>query len=138
MKNFSEKEIEEVKFMLNHLKTMDDKTDIIIKASNGVLTLIVGIVAFMIAFASERITTYDVILVSIPISLVLVSMVSSLLLLYPKFTQLVFFEREDFQTIERRYYLSLKKKNFWMKVSVFSLVLGILSFILWFMYVVLQ
>ncbi|ADC66563.1 hypothetical protein Ferp_2455 [Ferroglobus placidus DSM 10642] len=138
MRNFSEKEIEEVKFMLSHLKTIDDKTDIIIKASNGVLTLIVGIVAFMIAFASEKITAYDVILVSVPISLVLVSMVSSLLLLYPKFTQLVFFEREDFQTIERRYYLSLKKKNFWMKISVFSLVLGILSFILWFMYVVLQ
>jgi len=138
MRNFEEREMEEVKFMLNHLKTIDDKTDIIIKASNGVLTLIVGIVAFMIAFASDKITTRDVILVSVPISLVLVSMISSLLLLYPKFTQLVFFEREDFQTIERRYYLSLRKKNFWMKVSVFSLVLGILSFILWFMYVVLQ
>ncbi len=137
MGRLNEHEIKEVNFMLSHLKTIDDKTDIIIKASNGVLALIVGIVAFMIAFAPKKLTYLDIALVTIPISLILTSMISSLLLLYPKFTQLVFFEREDFNSIERRYYLSLKKKNFWIKLSVFSLIFGIISFIAWFLFVII-
>ncbi|RLF91412.1 hypothetical protein DRN46_01375 [Thermococci archaeon] len=124
----------EVQFMLNHLKAMDDKTDVVIKAANGVMALIVGVIAFLMAFAPQKLDELSMIAVSIPITSVLLSIISSLLLLYPKFTQLVFFEKEeDFEKIEERYYASLRKKTKWMKVTLFWLVLGIISFVSWFM-----
>ncbi|RLI14187.1 hypothetical protein DRO49_06445 [Candidatus Bathyarchaeota archaeon] len=130
----SEREFLEVQFMLNHLKAMDDKTDVVIKAANGVMALIVGVIAFLMAFAPQKLDELSMIAVSIPITSVLLSIISSLLLLYPKFTQLVFFEKEeDFEKIEERYYASLRKKTKWMKVTLFWLVLGIISFVSWFM-----
>jgi len=74
----SEKEIMQVNFMLEHLKTLDDKTDIIVKASNGLLTLVVGIVAFLVAFAPQKINTLNILLVLIPITSILFSVISSL------------------------------------------------------------
>jgi hypothetical protein len=133
---FSQDEILQVNFMLNHLKTLDDKTDIIIKASNGILALVVGIVAFMIAFAPHKLGTMEILFVLVPISSILFSVISSLLLLYPKFTQYVFFEKKrSFNEIERLYHLSLRKKSSWIKLSVMGLIFGIISFIGWFIYV---
>ncbi len=136
MRDLNDREMSYVNFMLNHLKTIDDKTDIIIKASNGILALIVGIVAFLIAFASHKINGVILFFVFIPIALVLISIIFALLLLYPKFTQLVFFEKEEFPTIESRYYLSLKKKISLIRYSVFALVFAIISFAIWFMVVI--
>ena len=133
----TENEIMQVNFMLQHLKTLDDKTDIIVKASNGILTLVVGIVAFLVAFAPHKVNAYVLLLVLIPISSILFTVISSLLMLYPVFTQHVFFEkRKDLDEIELIYHQSLRKKSAWIRVSVFGLVFGMISFIVWFIYVI--
>lgn len=132
----SERELQEINFMLEHLKVLDDKIDITIKASNGILALVVGVMAFMIAFVREEVGIGEILLFLIPVSSVLLSVISSILLLYPKFTQYVFFEKKmSFEEIESLYRLSLRKKSNWIRLSVFSLVLGMASFIIWFVYV---
>ncbi len=132
-----DEEIKYVNFMLQHLRTLDDKTDIIVKASNGILTLVVGIVAFLVAFAPHKVNSYVLLLVLVPISSILFTVISSLLMLYPVFTQHVFFEkRRDLDEIEEIYHHSLRKKSAWIRASVFGLIFGMISFIAWFIYVV--
>ncbi len=136
-KRLSQEEIMQVNFMLQHLKTLDDKTDIIVKASNGILTLVVGIVAFLVAFAPHKIDASKILLVLVPVSSILFTVVSSLLMLYPMFTQYVFLEkRGTFEEIEKLYHQSLKKKSEWIKMSVLGLIFGMISFVGWFIYVI--
>lgn len=123
-------ELRQVDFMLSHLSAIDKKTDIIVKGTSATLALIVGSMAYIITFAPAK-EPILVIPVVVPISCVLVSLICSSLLLWPEFTQYVFFTKDDFDGIEVKYWASLRKKNRWLKMASISLVVGLVSFMAW-------
>lgn len=123
-------ELKQVDFMLSHLSAIDNKIDIVVKGSSGMLALIVGSMAYVITFAPVK-ELILVISVVVPISCILYSLICSSLLLWPEFTEYVFFTKDDFEGIETRYWASLRKKNRWLKMASISLVIGLVSFMVW-------
>lgn len=130
----SPEELEAVKFMLSHLARFDDKANILIRGSGVTLILVAGLAGFLITFLStERIFALFVFLL-IPILLLCGCVISSSLLLWPKFTESVFFSKESYKVLEVKYRDSLAKKDKWIKRAIFFLVSGLLSFAGWLLY----
>ncbi|RLI06097.1 hypothetical protein DRO26_00210 [Candidatus Bathyarchaeota archaeon] len=126
----SKEELEQVKFMLTHLSRFDDKANILVRASGTTLVLVAGLSGFLITLLRVG-RTLMVFILLVPVFSLCISVICSSMLLWPKFTESLFFKKESYDVLESKYRDSLEKKDKWIKRAIVSLIFGLLSYVGW-------